>query len=189
MAPVQPVTPVKQLVAVLWSNESTLHEALEELRSHWGPLDFQGRDVAFDLTDYYQAEMGSRLMRRLITFEQLIPPENIRTAKLVCNAVEETLSEKGTGGIDLRSVNLRRVNLDVGYLDHNKLVLASLKYAGQKIHLGDGVYADLIARYEAGRYQPFPWTFPDFKDGRFDDELLAIRGTYLAQLKRLRRVE
>jgi hypothetical protein len=43
------------------------------------------------------------------------------------------------------------------------------------------VYADFIARFEAGRYQPFPWSFLDFKGGRYDAELLAIRRKYLAQ--------
>ena len=75
------------------------------------------------------------------------------------------------------------MNLDIGYLDHNKIVLASVKYAGQKIHLGDGIYADLIARYRGGRYQPFEWTVPDFRDGRYDGELAQIRRTYLNQLR------
>ena len=173
MAKPSPVVPVKLLVAMLWSEPETLVAAERCLTEAWGELDFRGPDRPFDATDYYRTEMGPRLQRRLVAFARLVPPESLRAAKLRCNEIEDQLA----GGAD------RRVNLDIGYLDHNKLVLGSLKYAGQKIHLGDGVYADLIARYKHGRYQPFEWTFPDFRDGRYDDELGVIRRRYLEQLR------
>jgi hypothetical protein len=176
MAKPQPVTPVKLLVAVLWSNQPLLERALALVRQQWGEIDFCGADHPLDVTDYYRAEMGANIQRRLIALAELAPPEYIRGGKLLCNELEDQLA----GGVG------RPVNLDIGFLDHNKLVLASVKYAGQKIHLGDGVYADLIARYAAGRYQPFEWTFPDFRDGRYDSELLEIRRRYLAQLRAFR---
>ena len=170
----QPVDPVKLIVAVLWSSPDVLPPTMAEVTAKWGKIDFEGPDRPFDMTDYYDAEMGTGLQRRLISLQTLIPPEHLRQAKLVCNEIEHRLA--GAAG--------RRVNLDIGYLDRSKVVLASVKYAGQKIHLGDGVYADLIARYRAGRYQPFEWTFPDFRDGRYDQELSTIRRTYLLQLRR-----
>lgn len=174
MAKPQAATPVKLLVAVLWADADARQAAVTELQTVWGEVDFTGTDRPFDRTDYYLEEMGADLQRRLVTFGNLVPPEGIRQAKLRCNEIEDRLSsERG-----------RRVNLDIGYLDHNKIVLASVKYAGQKIHLGDGVYADLVARYKHGRYQPFEWTFPDFRDGRYDDELAQIRNMYLQQLRR-----
>jgi hypothetical protein len=173
MAAPQPVDPVKLLVAVLWADATALDAAVEQLRHHWGDVDFTGPDRPFDMTDYYEPAMGRKLQRRLVSFAALIPPEDIRQAKLTCNEIEGHLAREGR----------RRVNLDIGYLDHNKLVLASAKYAGQKIHLGDGIYADMIARYGYGRYQPFEWTFPDFRDGRYDGELAEIRRIYLGQLK------
>ena len=176
MAKPQAATPVKLLVAILWTGEAALRAALEELHAEWGEIDFTGADRPFDRTDYYLDEMGADLLRRLVSFADLVPPESIRTAKLRCNEIEDRMSAE----------RRRRVNLDIGYLDHNKIVLASVKYAGQKIHLGDGVYADLVARYKDGRYQPFEWTFPDFRDGRYDGELAQIREQYLRQLRQLR---
>ena len=175
MAEPQPATPVKLLVAILWADAAALQAAELELQAVWGGFDFVGADRPFDRTDYYREEMGANLQRRLVTFADLVPPGSIRLAKLRCNEIEDRLS----------AVHGRRVNLDIGYLDHNKLVLASVKYAGQKIHLGDGVYADLVARYKHGCYQPFEWTFPDFRDGRYDGELAQVRTTYLQQLRGL----
>ena len=83
----------------------------------------------------------------------------------------------------------RTVNCDAGYLDHNKVVLASAKEAGQKVYLDKGIYADLAGRYKNGAYRPFEWSFPDFKDGRYDKELLAIRALYLKQLRAWRGME
>jgi hypothetical protein len=176
MAKPRAVEPVKLLVALLWNEPAALRMSLVRLSEQWGPPDFTGEDHLFELTRYYEPEMGPELRRRLVSFAQLVPPESIREAKLACNGIEDELAcERG-----------RRVNLDIGYLDHNKIVLASAKYAGQKIHLGDGIYADLIARFRDGRYQPFDWTFPDFSDGRYDKDLNRIRGIYMGQLKALR---
>ena len=61
-----------------------------------------------------------------------------------------------------------------------------MKGAGQKIYLSNGIYADLVARYAQGLYQPFAWTFPDFKDGRYDVELGQLRALYLHQIKEWR---
>lgn len=164
---------VKYLVAVLWADEVSLGAARAALERDWGVIDFEGADHPFDATDYYEAEMGRALSRRLISFENLRSPEELADAKLACIHLEE----------ELASPEGRRVNLDIGYLDHNKLVLASVKAAGQKIYLRGGIYADLIARYEKGRYCPFPWTFPDFRTGRYDGELNRIRAIYLGQRK------
>jgi hypothetical protein len=120
--------------------------------------------------------MGSGLSRRIVSFYSLVPPDCLSSTKQKCNEIEDQLA--GSKG--------RTVNLDVGYLDHNKIVLASFKSAGQKIYLGEGVWADLVARYRQGRYCSFEWTFPDFRDGRYDRELGQIREIYLKQLRKFR---
>ena len=159
------------MVALLWAAPRSRDVALEQLVLRWGAIDFSGADHPFDVTDYYEDEMGPSLQRRLVSFSRMIPPESLPEAKLACNRIEERLAHGGR----------RRVNLDAGYLDHSKVVLASLKFAGQKIHLGKGVYADLMSRYRKGRYRPLEWAFPDFRDGRYDRDLARIRELYMAR--------
>jgi len=177
MATPEPADPVKLIVAVLWGKAGARDAATQRMQALWGAVDFTGPDRLFDVTEYYRAEMGSPLLRRLLSFRGLVPPEILREAKLLTNAIEE----------ELEPASARKVNLDIGYLDHSKIVLGSAKYAGQKIHLGDGIWADLVGRYKQGRYQPFEWTFPDFRDGRYDEDLDAIRRIYLAQLRSRRK--
>jgi hypothetical protein len=168
--------PVKYFVAVLFRDERDLSRAKEALTARWGSIDFEGRDHLFDITDYYEPEMGAPLYRRLLSFEHLYAPALLVEMKLGCNEMESALADEGK----------RRVNIDAGYLDHNKFLLASAKEAGQKIYLDRGIYADLSGRYKGGKYRPFEWSFPDFKDGRYDEDLLAIRDLYRQQLKKYR---
>ena len=171
MARIEAVEPVKLLVALLWADARSRDLALERLELRWGGIDFSGAARPFDVTDYYEKEMGPSLRRHLVSFSRMIPPESLPEVKLACNRIEERLARQGR----------RRVNLDAGYLDHSKVVLASLKFAGQKIHLGQGVYADLMSRYRKGRYRPLEWAFPDFRDGRYDRDLARIRELYMGQ--------
>jgi hypothetical protein len=176
MATPQPPFPVKYFIAVLFSQEQSLDRARALIVREWGEADFEGKDHPFDVTDYYDKEMGGGLRRRIISLRRLDDPRLLVARKLTCNDMEDRLRVEGK----------RTVNCDVGFLDHNKVVLASAKEAGQKIYLDQGIYADLAGRYKNGRYQPFEWSFPDFKDGRYDEELGAMRSLYLAQMKTLR---
>ncbi|NLW32661.1 MAG: DUF4416 family protein [Fibrobacter sp.] len=174
MAEPRPPFPVKYFIAVLFKDKADLIVACKQTEEIWGKIDIQGDDHLFDVTDYYHKEMGQPIYRRLIAFEKLYDPILLVTMKLRCNELELELSfKKGK----------RVVNLDAGYLDHNKVLLASAKEAGQKIYLDKGIYADLAGRYKAGKYQSFEWSFPDFKDGRYDKELCAFRKRYMEQMK------
>ncbi len=165
--------PVKLLVAALWRDAEALRQAYIRMTAAWGPIDFEGPDRPFDATDYYDDEMGRDLVRRIIGFARLISPEDIAAIKLEACTIEQTLAREGA----------RTVNLDAGYLDANKLVLASLKQGPQKVYLGRGIWADLVALYRKGKFLTFEWTFADFKDGRYDRDLLHIREKYKESLR------
>jgi len=173
MARPAPVEPVTYFVAVLYRDAAVLDRVRGELTRRWGPLDHEGADHPFDLTDYYRDEMGERLVRRLFAFERLMPPTELPAMKHACNEIEDILALGGK----------RRANLDCGYLDHHKVVLASMKGAGHKLYLADGVWGDFTCRWQKGAFQPFEWSFPDFKEGRYRDELALIRERLLARRK------
>ncbi len=173
MADIKQVQPVKFFIASLYSSKDMLVKASIIAKDRWGEIDYESTDFPFDVTDYYKPEMGDSINRKLLVFQTLYNPILLVDMKLECNAIENELAVDGK----------RLVNLDAGYLDHNKVVLASAKEAGQKVYLDKGIYADLAGRYKNGKYQPFEWSFPDFRDGRYDKELVAIRKLYMKQLK------
>lgn len=163
--------PVKLFVGVLYSDEEKLSRGRGRLESLYGRVDYQSEPSPFTVTDYYEEEMGKGICRLFLSFPSLISPEEIVRIKLKTNQIEEDLALEGK----------RRVNLDPGYMDYNKVVLASKKYNGQKIYLNSGIYADLTLYYEKGRFHPYSWSFPDFKSGQYNPTFLRMREFYKAQ--------
>lgn len=176
MASTGPATPVKLFVATLHAPDAPLHQAIGSLTERWGEIDFMSEDFPFQATNYYEAEMGNTLLRRFYSFAKLIGPEEIVAAKLFTNSVEDRF-RKNDG---------RTINLDPGYLDFYKVVLASVKFGGQKIYLQNGIYADMTLVMFKGKLESFAWGFPDFKSGAYDAVLFAIRDLYKAQVREIK---
>jgi hypothetical protein len=164
-------SPVKLFVVSLHRDLSILDNAIDQFKAEWGNTDFESEDFVFDETDYYETEMGSGLRRRFYSFAHLISPDRIVEAKLHCNRIEDQSLRDGH----------RQVNLDAGYLDTYKVILASAKFGGQKIYLREGIYADMTLTMYKGKWESFVWGFPDFKSGKYDQVLRQIRELYKIQ--------
>ncbi len=162
---------VKAFVAVLGSDDQQMKAAAEALTGVWGPLDLRSQVFPFAHTDYYEAEMGADLRRQFFAFERLVDPGQLPELKEQAALLEDQLASDGR----------RPVNLDPGYLDYNKVVLASYKAGGQKIYMRDGVYADMVLLYERGQFNPFIWTFPDFVGPDYAPVLTELRRLYRRQ--------
>ncbi|MEK6728917.1 MAG: DUF4416 family protein, partial [Planctomycetota bacterium] len=80
----------------------------------------------------------------------------------------------------------RPVNIDPGYINESRLILASTKDFSHRIYLRDGIYAEVTLNYRKGRYETFPWTFPDYKTAGYHDFFLKVRGLYVDKLKRIK---
>lgn len=175
MNPKEPL-PVKLLAGILYSERPLLEHALILLNSEFGDIDYRSLPYPFTISGYYHPEMGETIERLFVSFSPLVSPSFLAEAKLRSNRIEEQLAIEGK----------RKVNIDTGYLDFDKMVLASAKYNGDKIYLSSGIYADLTLRYSKGGFSPYPWSFPDFQDGRYSGDILRIRSLYKHQLKKTR---
>jgi hypothetical protein len=169
-------SPVKLIAGILYRDESFLKEALQALKDRFSHIDYRGDAVPFEGTSYYEDEMGCGLLRVILSFRKLIEPTDLVEAKRDSRDIEAALSREGR----------RRVNIDMGYLDLHKVVLASFKERGNKVYLGRGVWADMTVFFRRGGVETLPWSFPDFKAGRYDGDLMEIRMEYREQLRSLR---
>jgi hypothetical protein len=174
MEPGAPVD-VKVFCGLLFANEEALREAKLQLTKQFGPADFESEFFTFDETSYYRAEMGSSLHRAFVSFQPLMDPAFLSHVKLATNQIEKGLAQ----GVS------RTVNLDPGYMDFHKVILASAKAEGHKVYLCNGIYADPTLYYGKGSFKPNRVCFPDFKDGRYNQTFVRIRELYKAQLKKM----
>ncbi len=168
-------TPPPSLVVtgVLAADLDGARREMERFAAPYGGVELWGDPAPFDETDYYEAEMGAGLKRCYCACADLVPPEALPDLKRAAWQVEQATLSAGR----------RAVNLDPGVLDHTKVVLASFKQGPQKLHLGDGIWADLVLYYSHGAYGPLPWTFPDLKGGRHQPFFEAARRLYKSKLR------
>lgn len=155
------VTPI---VGILTSNLKLLEEVLGYLANNFGAADIIGEWQRFDHTTYYENEMGEGLLRTFVSFEKLMPSHLAANFKAWTSSLENKY----------RQGEKRTVNIDAGFIDANKVVLMSGKGGGHKIAVAPGVWADMLLWYNKG-WVPFPWAFPDFRDGRLFPLFLKMR--------------
>ena len=121
--------------------------------------------------------MGSDIHRQFISFETLIDAGTLAPLKLFTNTVEQNFA------IKTREGDARRVNLDIGYLCLAKLVLASTKDHAHRIYLRDGIYAEITLRFYRKTFQPWEWSYPDYRLPTYIAIFNHIREIYRKQLE------
>lgn len=166
---IDPLSPeVKLICAVTYTPEINLDEIIKSLENAFGPVENRSEIIDFDHTDYYENEMGSSLKKILLSFNHFIKADNLWLAKRTTLDVEFIHTREGK----------RRVNLDPGYLESSKLVLASTKNFSHRIYLGEGIYGEVTLLFAEGSFQKLPWTYPDYLGERFVSFLEKEREHY-----------
>jgi hypothetical protein len=172
----RPARSVKLLIGLLSGDPDLLRRTRQLLVRRFGPVDAESDLWPFDQTDYYQDEMGSGLLRWFLGFAQHVPPDQLAEIKHETNALEESIAA------DCALPDIPRpVNIDPGYLDLTKLVLATTKDRGHRIYLGHGIYAEVTLQYSQGAWQVQPWTYPDYRRPEYHAFFSRLREQFRQQ--------
>ena len=163
----------KLILPVLFTDPGALAGASTALIRRFGPVDYRSGELPFTFTRYYEREMGKGIRRLFLSFEKPVDPAALSSIKRFTNRIEARF--QGDRG--------RRINLDPGLLDLNRLLLATTKYAGHRIPLRRGIYAEITLHFREGRFQALPWTYPDFRSPEYREILLTVRELFHRQLK------
>ncbi|MBU0638204.1 MAG: DUF4416 family protein [Planctomycetes bacterium] len=170
MARLRAPQPVKLFCGLLSSDVDLLQRARQLLQRRSGPIDLVSEIWPFDQTDYYQEEMGADLKRQFVSFEQPVPPDALPGIKHDTNAVEEEIAAQ-CAGLEIT----RPVNLDPGYLDLGKLVLATTKDRSHRLYIGQSMYAEVTLHFMNNRWQTWPWTYPDYHRAEYHEFFVRVR--------------
>ncbi len=205
MGKIRKYNPVKLIIGFIYKDEAVFTKAKEKLRRKFGKIDFQSPALDFNYTDYYEPEMGSGLKRRFISFGRLIPMQELYRIKLYTNRLENhglpsfrqshRLESHGLPSFRPQGHGLascgqshrqsrrlenqgRLINIDPGYVDLAKLVLASTKDYAHRIYLRKGIFAEITLSYRGNSFSPNDWTYPDYRSAEYIGIFNQIRKLY-----------
>ncbi len=176
MGMIRSVQDVKLFAGILTGFPHLFEDAALALEREFGPVDSRGGPFLFDSTRYYEDEMGPSLSRYFLSFRTLVSPDRIAAVKLWTNRLEERLAS-GQSQVG------RPVNIDPGYLEESKIVLASTKNFYHRLYLAHGIFGEVTMHFEKGEWCSLPWTFPDFRTGRYSAYFMDLRQRFRNQIR------
>jgi hypothetical protein len=177
MAAARPPTPQLLVVAAFSRHADALAWGRSRLEAAHGPVGLCSEPFAFDQTAYYEPTMGAGLRKQFLAFRDLVCPDVLADVKLRTNALEAELAATGT------YPEPRPLNLDPGLLALGKFVLATTKDQAHRIYLRDGIFAEVTLFFRAGAFEPWPWTYADYRTDAVRDWLRQARDYYRQRLR------
>jgi hypothetical protein len=163
---------VKLIIGLIYRDPEKYLAIKPYLLRLFGKVDLESDEMPFDYTDYYKKEFGTNLKRRFLGFSRLIRSSKLAEIKVTTIKLEKKFSKNGN----------RTVNLDPGYVDMAKLVLASTKDFCHRIYLDRGIFAEITLVYKKDSFTHWDWTYPDYRTDRYIKIFNHIRQLYSQQL-------
>ena len=178
MGKIYPPKKVKLIAGLISNDEALFDKAGARLEKRLkNKIDFESDVMDFTYTDYYDKEMGGGLKRKFLSFKRLVRLEGIAKVKLETNNIEKRFCIDGK----------RAVNIDPGYVDMAKLVVLSTKDYSHRVHIGNGIFAEVTLHYKYRRFNFWPWTYPDYRSGEYARIFGIIRDIYKRHERGLKR--
>ncbi len=168
--------PVNLVCPVLAARKAWLDAARDALQAEFGPADMESRTWPWEFSRYYEEEMGGPLLRRIYGFGDLVEPDGLARVKLTTNRLERELAGR------LPDSPPRPVNLDPGYVNMSKMVLATTKDYSHRVYLGRGIYAEATLRWRDGAFEPWQWTYNDYRTDEYLEFFADVRERYRQKL-------
>jgi hypothetical protein len=172
--------PAMLIIAAFSRHAEALAWASDQLEAAFGPISARSEAYVFTQTSYYEALMGRDLQKQLWAFNNLVPLDNIASIKIQTNVLEAELATQKRFG------EARPLNLDPGLLTLGKFQLATTKDQAHRVYVGEGIYAENTLRFQEGAFEPWPWTYADYRLPQVRDFLVDMRTRYQERLSRSR---
>ncbi|MCH7919229.1 MAG: DUF4416 family protein [Planctomycetes bacterium] len=169
--------PVKLICGILASDQESLQSALVALSNQLGPFDLKSEVWPFTQTTYYRKDMGPHILRQFVAFSEVLSPGALAKIKHRTNALEQELSQT------LHHAYPRPVNLDPGFIEPSKLVLASTKNFSHRIYIGKGIYAEVTLVVDRGQWSLMRYTYPDYRQECYWAFFESVRTRLMERLK------
>lgn len=169
--------PVVLIVAVFSRYDRLLESARNHLQQSYGAIHLASEVYPFIQTRYYETTMGTGLQKQLLAFRELIDPARLSAIKLHTIDLEEQLIQGESFEEE------RPLNLDPGILSLGKFMLATTKDQAHRIYLQNGIYAEVTLQFRGGRFEPWPWTYADYRQESVCHFLEEARAYCYAQLR------
>ncbi|MDR0870608.1 MAG: DUF4416 family protein [Planctomycetaceae bacterium] len=178
MGEIKRPSPVLLITAVFSAAGDAFGWAKRKAESEFGPVALESPVFRVEsFTDYYAPSMGGALPKQIWAFRNLIDPARLPKIKQLTNEWEGEYKRTQP------CPAVRPLNLDPGYVDLGKLILASTKDHAHRIYLSDGIFAETTLIYTQKHWKALPWSYPDYQSGVVQDFLTECRKMLLKDAK------
>lgn len=172
MGKIRSVGPVKYFFGLI-GREGPVEKARQLLDDRYGLEEENGPVWDFKDTDYYEKEMGTGLKRQFVACRGLKAAGELADLKVMSNELEGSMS--GPRG--------RSINIDPGYLDAARIVLASTKDFAHRLYLGRGIFGEVTLMFKGKQFHPQEHTYPDYRSTEYLEYFRGLRQRFMGELK------